>query len=154
MTGIAEEKLAKIREIEFSINKHLFHICAIITLIAMVMVTIEFLTRGAFPPSRIGFLYIGILFIYSVHKEMLRWLGEKKIERQGEYFLYSWIALALVLYLVNFFTKDYFSCSAEGVKIGSLREVAEITLEVGAIFLITRLSKVVKIILEKNNKGR
>jgi len=149
MPGITEEKLAKIRKIEFSINKHLFRICAAITLIAMVMVTIEFFTRGAFPPSRIGFLYIGILFIYSIHKEMLRWLEEKKIERQGEYFLYSWIALALLLYLVNFLTKDYFSYSTEGMRVESLREVSVITVEVGAIFLITRLSKIVKLILEK-----
>jgi len=149
MPGIPEEKLTKIREIEFSINKQLFRICAAITLMAMAMVITEFFTRGTFLPSRIGFLYIGILFIYSVHKEMLRWLEEKKVERQGEWFLYSWIALALILYLVNFLTKDYFSCSTEGARTESLKEVTEITLEVGAIFLIARLSKVVKLILEK-----
>lgn len=144
-----EEKLKKVREIEFTINKHLFLICATITLIAMLMVTIEFFSRGAFPPSKIGFFYIAILFVYSIHKEMLRWLGEKKIERQGEYFLYSWIGLTVILYIINFLAKDYFSYSPEGMSAESLKVVSIITIEVALIFLFTRLSKVIKIILEK-----
>lgn len=149
MARISEEKLKKTREIEFSINKHLFLICATITLIAMLMVTIEFFSRGAFPPSQIGFFYIAVLFVYSIHKEMLRWLGEKKIERQGEYFLYSWIGLTVILYIINFLTKEYFSYSPGGISVASLREVSIITVEVAIIFLFTRLSKVIKLILEK-----
>lgn len=124
-------------------------ICAAITLIAMLMVIIEFFSRGAFLPSQIGFFYIAVLFVYSVHKEMLRWLGEKKIERQGEYFLYSWIGLTVILYIINFLTKEYFSYSSEGMAVVSLREVSFVTVEVALIFLFTRLSKVIKIILEK-----
>ena len=149
MPQILEEKLKKVREIEFAINKNLFLICAVITLIVMLMVTIEFLSRGDFPPSQIGFFYIAVLFVYSIHKEMLRWLGEKKIERQGEYFLYSWIGLTVILYIINFLTKDYFSYSSEGMAVASLREVSLLTVEVALIFLLTRLSKVIKIILEK-----
>ena len=149
MPRIPEEKLKKVREIEFTINKHLFLICATITLIAMLMVTIEFFSRGAFPPSKIGFFYIAILFVYSIHKEMLRWLGEKKIERQGEYFLYSWIGLTVILYIINFLAKDYFSYSPEGMSAESLKVVSIITIEVALIFLFTRLSKVIKVISEK-----
>lgn len=149
MPRIPEEKLKKVREIEFTINKHLFLICATITLIAMLMVTIEFFTRGAFPPSKIGFFYVAVLFVYSIHKEMLRWLGEKKTERQGEYFLYSWIGLTVILYIINFLTRDYFSYSPEGMSVESLKVVSIITIEVAIIFLFTRLSKVIKIILEK-----
>ena len=149
MPRIPEEKLKKVREIEFTINKHLFLICATITLIAMLMVTIEFFTRGAFPPSKIGFFYVAVLFVYSIHKEMLRWLGEKKIERQGEYFLYSWIGLTVILYIINFLTKDYFSYSPEGMSAESLKVVSIITIEVAIIFLLTRLSKVIKVISEK-----
>ncbi|TET84180.1 MAG: hypothetical protein E3J36_02125 [Candidatus Nealsonbacteria bacterium] len=149
MPRISEEKLRKIRTIEFAINKHLFLICAAITLIVMLMAIIEFFSRGTFPPSKIGFFYVGVLFIYSVHKEMLRWLEEKKIERQGEYFLYSWIGLTAILYIINFLTKDYFNYSPEGVPLETLKEVSVITLQVAGIFLFTRLSKVIKIILEK-----
>jgi len=149
MPRISEENLKKIREIEFTINKHLFLICATITLIAMLMVTIEFFSRGAFPPSKIGFFYIAVLFVYSIHKEMLRWLGEKKTERQGEYFLYSWIGLTVILYIINFLTKDYFSYSPEGMPVALLKEVSLITVQVAIIFLFTRLSKVIKVILEK-----
>jgi len=149
MPQISEEKLKKVREIEFAINKNLFLICAAITLITMLMVIIEFFSRGAFLPSQIGFFYIAVLFAYSIHKEMLRWLGEKKIERQGEYFLYSWIGLTVILYIINFLTKEYFSYSPEGMAVASLREVSFVTVEVAFIFLLTRLSKVIKIILEK-----
>jgi len=149
MPGISEEQLKKVREIEFNINKHLFLICASITLITMLMVTMEFFSRGAFPPSKIGFFYIAVLFVYSIHKEMLRWLGEKKIERQGEYFLYSWIGLTIILFIVNFLTRDYFSYSPGGLPVASLKEVSLITVEVAIIFLFTRLSKIIKIVIEK-----
>jgi len=149
MPRIPEEKLKKVREIEFAINKNLFLICAVITLIAMLMVTIEFFSRGAFPPSQIGFFYIAVLFVYSIHKEMLRWLGEKNIERQGEYFLYSWIGLTVILYIINFLTKEYFSHSPEGMPLTLLKEISFVTVEVAAVFLFTRLSKVIKLILEK-----
>lgn len=149
MSQISEEKLKKVREIEFTINKHLFLICSVITLIAMAMVATEFFSRGAFPPSRIGFFYIAVLFVYSIHKEMLRWLGEKKIERQGEYFLYSWIGLTVILYIINFLTRDYFCYSPGGMPTETLKIVSIITLEVAAIFLFTRLSKLIRVILEK-----
>ena len=149
MIQISEEKLQKVREIEFNINKNLFLICTVITLITMLMVITEFFSRRAFPSSQIGFFYIAVLFVYSIHKEMLRWLGEKKIERQGEYFLYSWIGLTVILYIINFLTKEYFSYSPEGVAVVALKEVSLLTVEVAIIFLFARLSKVIKIILEK-----
>ena len=149
MPQISEKKLKNIRKIELAVNKNLFTICGAITLIAMVIALIEFFTRGTFPPSRMNFFYIGILVIYSVHKEMLRWLEEKEAERQGEWFVYSWIGLTVILYIISFLTKGYFSYSEEGVPVESLREIAIVTLEVCTIFILSRLSKVVKISLEK-----
>ena len=149
MPQISEEKLKRIKKIESTINKNLFIICVVITLIAMLMTVIGFFNRGIFPPSGISIFYIGVLFVYSVHKEMLRWLGEKETERQGEWFLYVWIGLTLILYIINFFTKNYFSYSPEGLPIKSLKETSIITLEVCVIFVFTRLSKVIRIIIEK-----
>ncbi len=149
MVQISEEKLKKIKSAEFAINKNLFIICIAITLIAMIMALIEFFSRGVFLSSKIGLFYIGVLFIYTIHKEMLRWLEEKEIERQGEYFVYSWIGLTVILYIVNFLTKDYFNCSSEGMPLGTLNEITLITLQVGAIFIISRLSKAIKIGLQK-----
>jgi len=149
MPRISKEKLKKVRKIEFAINKNLFSICIAITLVAMIMALIEFFTRGAFLSSKMGLFYIGVLFIYSVHKEMLRWLEEKEIERRGEYFVYSWIGLTVILYITNFLTKDYFIYSSKGISLGTLNEIAVITLQVGAIFILSRLSKAIKIGLQK-----
>ena len=149
MPEVSEEKLNKLKKIELAINKNLFIICAVITLIVMAMSTMEFFSRGAFPPSGINFFYIGILFLYSIHKEILRWLEKKEIERQGESFVYIWIALVVVLYIINFLTKDYFSYSSEGVLIESLGRITTTALEVSAIFILTRLSKAVKMSLKK-----
>lgn len=146
---IPEEKLKKVREIELAINKNLFRICAIVTFIAMFMVTVDFFSRGLFSPSQVGFLYIVVLFVYSVHKELLRWLGEKKVERQGEHFLYSWIGLTITLYVVNFLAKGYFSYSPEGIPLTALNEACLLTAEVAVIFLLTKLSKVIKLVLER-----
>ena len=152
MAKISEENLISIRRVELTINRNLFIICAAITVIVMAMVTIEFFSRGNFFPTRIDFFYIGVLFIYTVHKEMLRWLEEKGIERQGEIFLYPWIGLTTLFYTINFFTKDYYYMSLEGKPLGCMSEVAVITLEVAAIFLLARLSKIIKIILMKRQK--
>lgn len=149
MPAISTERLKQIRKVEFAINKNLFFICITITFMAMVMAMMEFFSRGAFPPSRIGFFYIGVLFIYSIHKEMLRWLEEKKIERRGEYFVYSWIGFTFLLYLINFLTKGHFGYSPEGIPLDSLSRITATTLEVCGIFILTRLSKLVKISLEK-----
>jgi hypothetical protein len=152
MSSISKENLLKIRKVERSINKNLFLICLVITVIIMAMVIIEFFSRGTFFPSRVGFFYIGVLFIYSVHKEMLRWLEEKGVDRQGEYFLYSWIGLTILFYVINFLTKDYFRISLEGKPTECMSVVSVITLEVGGIFLLARLSKVIKTILMKREK--
>ena len=149
MSKVSEEKLNKLKRIELAINKNLFIICAVITLIVMSMSVIEFFSRGAFPPSGINFFYIGILFLYSIHKEILRWLEKKEIERQGESFVYVWIALVVILYIVNFSTKGYFSYSSEGVFIESLGRITTVALEVSAIFILTRISKAIKMGLEK-----
>ena len=149
MSKISEEKLNKLKKAELAINKNLFIICAVITLIVMTMVVIEFFTRGAFPPSGINFFYIVVLFLYSIHKEILRWLEKKEIERQGEWFVYVWIGLVVILYIINFLAKGYFSCAPNGVFVGSLGKITAIALEVFAIFILTRLSKAIKMSLEK-----
>jgi len=149
MNRLSEEELTSVRRIESMINRNLFLICTIITVIVMAMVTIEFFSRGSFFPSRIGFFYVGVLFIYAAHKEMLRWLEEKGMERQGELFLYSWIGLTTLFYVINFFTKDYYSMSLDSKPLGCMSEVAAIALQVAVIFLLARLSKVIKIISMK-----
>ena len=70
----------------------------------MVIKLAEFFSRGAFAPTKIELFYLGVLVIYSLHKEMVRWLGERKVERQGECFVYIWVGLTTALYLINFFT--------------------------------------------------
>jgi len=152
MSKLSEENLMSVRKVESIINRNLFLICTIITVIVMAMATIEFFSRGSFFPSRIGFFYIGVLFIYTAHKEMLRWLEEKGMERQGEAFIYSWIGLTTIFYVINFLTKDYYSMSLQGKPLGCMSEVSVITLEVAAIFLFARLSKVIKIILMKKKE--
>ncbi len=152
-SGYPEEKMPKnfseIKKIETSINRHLFSICAVTTILAMVFILLEFFGRGYFPPSRFGTFYIGVLLIYSAHKEMLRWLGEKEVERQGEWFVYAWIGLTVSLYLINFLTKEYFCFTEKGFSLDSLQQASQTTLEVVAIFIFARFSKLTKVLREK-----
>ena len=144
-----DEKIKRIREIELKINKNLFVICGIVTVVTMVMILTEFFTRGSFPPTQISLFYLGVLVIYSVHKELLRWLGERKLERQGEIYVYSWIALTTILYTINFLSKDFFNYSPAGEPLYTLKEISIISFEVLVIFIITRGSKLIKIGLTK-----
>ena len=149
MFRISEEKLKKIRMVEITINKNLFLICIVISVITMSILGIEFFSQRIFPSSKISFFYIGILLIYSIHKEMLRWVGAKRIERQGEWFVYSWIGFTVILYVINFSSKGYFNYPLGNTSSESLNQIAVTTLEICGIFIVTRLSKMLKIILEK-----
>jgi hypothetical protein len=88
-----------------------------------------------------NFFYLSVVLIYSLHKEIIRWLGEKAAKRQGEYFVYAWILLTTALYVVNFFCHDYYSYSVEGYRIGSLRDISLMTMEVLGVFIFTRFLK-------------
>ncbi len=142
-------QLKKLRSVESKINKNLFFICAAITGIVMAMKLAEFFTRGVFAPANIELLYLGVLVIYSLHKEIVRWLGERKVERQGEYFVYVWVGLTALLYVVNFLSNNYFGFCDSGKPLAVLRETSLLTLQVLAVFIITRALKLLRVILTR-----
>lgn len=142
-------QLQHLRMIETGINRNLFLICAGVTIVAMAMAALGFFTRGEFPTTKMSLFYLGVLIIYSLHKEMVRWLGQRKVERQGEYFVYAWIGLTTTLYIVDFLTKGYFSYSPQGEYLTAVREVSVITLEVLAIFIFTRILKLLRVVLTR-----
>ncbi len=144
-----KKEIKKLRIIELSINNHLYTICSIITIITMAMIVTEFLTRGQFFPTNMNLFYLGVLLIYSFHKELIRWLGERKVERKGEHFVYGWIFLTVSLYIVNFISKDYFNYLAQGNPSTTLRDLSILTLEVLGIFIFTRCLKIFKTLLIK-----
>lgn len=147
--------MKKTYDIERRINKTLFWLCVFVTVIAMAMVLTEFFARGVFPATKIGNLYVGILIIYSLHKEALRWLSEEDIkrgQRRGEYFLYAWIVLATILYLINFLTKDHFVFDNEGNRLIALTGITVITLEAGAVFILTRIVKTIFSVLYRRRR--
>ena len=114
----------------------------------MIMMTVAFFSRGAFPPDKMSMFYLGVVIVYSFHKELLRWLGEDHVERQGEYFVYGWIGLTTSLYVLDFITRGYFSLSPHGEKLFALREIASLTVEILIIFVLTRGLKILKVIWE------
>lgn len=146
-----DKTIIPLRNAEYKINRHLFLICGVITVFTMAMLASEFFSKCEFPSTKIPIFYLGVLIIYSLHKELVRWLGEKKAERQGEYFVYAWIAFTLFLYVVSFVTKQYFVAAEEGECSGPLITSCVITLEVLAIFLITRTSKFIKLFFNGKN---
>lgn len=146
---INNNRLKSLKKVENRINRNLFLICSAVTLIVMAMVLAEFFTCGFFSTIRIEFFYLGVLIIYSLHKEMVRWLGEKRVERQGEHFVYVWVGLTTALYVLNFLTKGHLfylpNCDTTAV----LKNATLISLEVLAIFIFTRFLKLLKFFLKK-----
>lgn len=145
-------RIREIRKIEKAVNTNLFFISAATTIVLMGVIAIEFFTRGNFPPSQMNLFYVGVLMIYSLHKEMLRWMGEKEKERKGEWFLYSWMIFTIVLSCINFLSKGYFTHSPDGQPLSTLTELYATTLEVGAVFILMRLSKAIRFYFE-NKEG-
>jgi len=116
------------------------------------MVT-DFFTRGIFLPARISIFYLVVVMIYSLHKELLRWLGEKQPKRDGEYFVYAWVILTAVLYAINFFSRDYFSYSKQGTPLGTLRDISILTIEILAVFIFTRFFKLLELKFKKDKNS-
>jgi hypothetical protein len=137
-----DKKVKEIRKVESAISQNLFVICSLVTLVTMALMITNFISRGSFLPTEIGFFYLAVVIIYSLHKEFVRWLGEKKSVHNGELFVYGWIILTTILYAVNFFGHDYFSFSKEGYHVSTLSDVAYTTIEVLAVFVVTRVMKI------------
>lgn len=145
-------------QIETKINNILFWICFFITIIAIFMTLLEFFARGEFPSSKIGLFYVGVLVIYSFHKEALRFLEQARIEKtqkKGELFVYAWIILAAILHFINFLTKNHYSVADNGEKLLALANISYTALEVGAVFVLTRILKLLMTqFYYKNEKPR
>jgi len=138
----------KVIQIETKINNVLFWICFFITILTIIMVLVEFFTNGEYPPSHIGVFYVGVLAIYSLHKEAIRFLehaSPDKKQKKGEIFVYFWIILTAVLYLINFLTKNSFSYTQYGEETRGLMDATYLTLEVGTVFILARILKLVMI---------
>ncbi|MCX6721953.1 MAG: hypothetical protein NTY04_02075 [Candidatus Staskawiczbacteria bacterium] len=135
-------RVKEVKRTEAIINQNLFWVCTIVTLATMILMVTNFFDRGSFLPTSIGFFYLTVVLIYSLHKEFIRWLGEKKTRHQGEYFVYAWIILTTALYVINFFSNDYFGYSKEGYVVSTLADTAYITIEVLGVFVITRVLKI------------
>lgn len=148
---MAKDTIKKLTKVEFSINKNLFRITTAVTVLAMFMLSVEFFTRGSFPSAKgVTLFYIGVLFLYSFHKEALRWIQKKGDERQGEKFVYAWIGMVIILYFINFLSGCRFTFSPEGAEYATLDKITITALEVFVIFVITRVSKMLKIKSFKN----
>lgn len=132
------ERLNELRATEKRLNNHLFLVSAIVTGITMAMMTLAFLSRGAFPSVEMSVFYLGVVIVYSFHNELVRWLGEDKIIRQGEYFVYGWIGLTVAFYTLDFLTNGYFSTASDGRHLDTIKESAALTFKVLIIFLLTR----------------
>ena len=137
-----DKKVKAVRKAETAISENLFVISTIVTVVTMALMVVDFFSRGSFLPTKIGFFYLAVVLIYSLHKEFIRWLGEKRSIRHGEYFVYSWIILTTALYVVSFFSNNYFGFSKEGYPISTLAEVSYTTIEVLGIFVATRIMKI------------
>ena len=142
--------LENLRRVESKINKNLFIISTLVTIVTMAMVAAEFFTCGFFSAVRIEFFYLGVVLIYSLHKEMLRWFGEKKIRRQGEYFVYAWIILTAILFVINFLTNGRLPYLPNCDTAGTLKDATRITLEILVIFIATRCLKLLKIYIDSH----
>jgi len=144
-----ELNIKKIRDVEAALSRNLYFICAFVTLVTMVMTVIEFFSRGTFFPTHMNLFYLGVLLIYSLHKELVRWLGHKKAEHRGEYFVYAWVLLTTILYIVNFISKDYYVHLAQGAPASSLRDISVLTLETLGVFILTRCLKILQLVIKE-----
>jgi len=141
---------AQIIKTETKINNVLFWLCSLITIMTVVMTLLEFFSHDEYPPTSISLFYVGVLAIYSLHKEAIRFLEQTSAEksqkqRKGEFFVYFWIIMTAILYLINFLCKNTFSHTANGEETTALMNATYLTLEVGIVFIVARILKLLMI---------
>jgi hypothetical protein len=150
---------AQIIKTETKINNVLFWLCFLVTILAVAITLLEFFSRDEYPPTSISLFYVGVLAIYSLHKEAIRFLEYATPERshkpkKGELFVYLWIVMTGILYLINFATKNYYSYSDLGEQTVSLMTATYITLEVGIVFILARILKLLMIKFFNKTNGK
>jgi hypothetical protein len=133
--------MEEFRKSELKINEKLYLISALLTFLVMGMFALEFFTQGKFPQVKLKTFYIFVLLIYAIHKEFIRWLEGKETQRKGEFFVYLWIAFTIFFYTLDFFTKNKFTLSNPSV----LDDISLTSMEVLAIFILARISKIIKL---------
>ena len=146
------KEIKAIRKAESVINRNLYLLCSILTVLTMATIFVEFFSRGAFPDFKIDFFYLGVLLIYSAHKELVRLMGKKNFWHHGEYFVYIWVAITIALYLINFLTKGYYTFSPTNQQNTVLFDTSLLTLEVMGVFIISRALKIFRASFEIKNK--
>lgn len=135
------------KSVERQINDTLYTICLAVTYAAIGMSLVRFFSRGEYVSDEINLFYFGVLGLYSLHKEAMHWLMEKEEllnRRKGEYFVFLWLGITLVLYVINFVTNGHFVESAHGEELHTLKEITFTALEVGAIFVASRFLKILR----------
>lgn len=150
---------AQIIKTETKINNILFWLCFLITILAVAMTLLEFFSRDEYPPTSIALFYVGVLAIYSLHKEAIRFLEYATPEKshkpkKGELFVYLWIIMTGVLYAINFFTKNQYSYSDSGEATAGLMTATYITMEVGIVFILARILKLLMIKFFNKTNGK
>jgi len=128
------------KKVELNINDKLYLISALLTFLTMLMFSIEFFSKNTFPEVKLRTFYIIVLLIYAIHKEALRWAGTMEIDRRGEFFVYLWILFAIIIYIIDFFSKNYFTKEDSSV----INDITLTSLQVLAIFIISRISKIIQ----------
>lgn len=146
----------KEQSVERQINDTLYTICLAVTYAAIGMSLVRFFSRGEYVSDEINLFYFGVLGLYSLHKEAMHWLMEKEEmtnRRKGEYFVFVWLIITLVLYVVNFATNGHFVKSPHGGELHTLKEITFTALEVGAIFVASRFLKILRMHIASNREA-
>lgn len=129
---------------EKEVNQQLFFITAILSFITMAMFLVSFFSKGEFPPSSITVLYLGVLVVYAIHKESLRWMKgpQQDLKRKGELFVYIWIFFTAFLYIIDFLNPGKYNIDSSTNP--ALQSATILSLEILVIFILTKGSKVAK----------
>lgn len=90
-------------------NEWLFWLCLIWTTTFMLMFYVNFLNPEYKINPVIHYAYWPLVIAYTAHKETHRWTGSKlTIARPGELMVYMWWVNALIMYVIEFFTRGRF----------------------------------------------
>lgn len=142
------KEIKRIKDVESSISRNFYILSVSVSIVIMLMFVFDFFTRGAFFPTQMNLFYLGVLLIYSLHKELIRWLGNRKVERNGEYLVYTWVVLTTILYLINFLSNGYYDKLVHGDPSTTLRDLSIITLETLGVFIFTRCLKIIQLTIK------
>lgn len=118
------------------VNTTLFWFCLLWNIVYLIASILAFFDHDLYVPRAMTIIYLSLVGSYTLHKEINQWNGRfLASSRPGQIIFIGWLAVALTMLVIEFWTKGMYKCTTE---------MFEFCLGLIAIFVGNEVSKSIR----------